>query len=227
NRLIHPRGWRAFMEYGNGIMGDMGIHMLDMARWMLGLGWPKRISSTGGILVDKASKANIPDTQTATFDFGDVTIVWQHRTWGHPPDPKYPWGATFYGDKGTLKVSVFSYDFTPVGEGQPIHRDVTYELDQYPEDRTEKDLERHVAPAIRYHMLDFLKAIESGGRPVADIEEGHISTACCILANISLQLGRSLTWDAANQRVVGDEEANALLRRPYRSPWVHPEPELV
>ncbi|HEY8484853.1 MAG TPA: Gfo/Idh/MocA family oxidoreductase, partial [Longimicrobiales bacterium] len=47
NRLIHPRGWRAFMEYGNGIMGDMGIHMLDMARWMLGLGWPKRISSTG------------------------------------------------------------------------------------------------------------------------------------------------------------------------------------
>jgi predicted dehydrogenase len=227
NRLIHPRGWRAFMEYGNGIMGDMGIHMLDMARWMLGLGWPKRISSTGGILVDKASKANIPDTQTATFDFGDVTIVWQHRTWGHPPDPKYPWGATFYGDKGTLKVSVFSYDFTPVGEGQPIHRDVTYELDQYPEDRTEKDLERHVAPAIRYHMLDFLKAIESGGRPVADIEEGHISTACCILANISLQLGRSLTWDAANQRVVDDEEANALLRRPYRSPWVHPEPELV
>lgn len=227
NRLIHPRGWRAFMEYGNGIVGDMGIHMLDMARWMLGLGWPKRISSTGGILVDKASKANIPDTQTATFDFGDVTIVWQHRTWGHPPDPKYPWGATFYGDKGTLKVSVFSYDFTPVGEGRPIHRDVTYELDRYPEDRTEKDLERHVAPAIRYHMLDFLNAIESGGRPVADIEEGHISTACCILANISLQLGRSLTWDAANQRVVGDAEANGLLRRPYRSPWVHPEPELV
>ena len=65
NPIAHPRGWRAFMEYGNGIMGDMCIHMLDMVRWMLGLGWPKRISSTGGILVDKASKANIPDTQTA------------------------------------------------------------------------------------------------------------------------------------------------------------------
>ena len=63
NPLAHPRGWRAFMEYGNGIVGDMCIHMLDMVRWMLGLGWPKRISSTGGILVDKASKANIPDTQ--------------------------------------------------------------------------------------------------------------------------------------------------------------------
>ena len=70
--LVHPRGWRAFTEYGNGIMGDMCIHMLDMVRWMLGLGWPKRIASTGGILVDKASKANIPDTQTATFDFGDL-----------------------------------------------------------------------------------------------------------------------------------------------------------
>jgi len=60
----HPRGWRAFMEYGNGIVGDMCIHMLDMVRWMLDLGWPKRISSSGGILVDKSSKANITDTQT-------------------------------------------------------------------------------------------------------------------------------------------------------------------
>ena len=57
-------------------------------------------------------------------------------------DPKYPWGATIYGDKGTLKASVQSYDFIPSGGGKPIHRDVTYELEQYPEDKTEKDLER-------------------------------------------------------------------------------------
>ena len=69
NRQVHPRGWRAFMEYGNGIVGDMCIHMLDMVRWMLDLGWPTRIDSTGGIFVDKGSKANISDTQTATFDF--------------------------------------------------------------------------------------------------------------------------------------------------------------
>ena len=56
NSIVHPRGWRAFMEYGNGIMGDMCIHMFDMARWMLELGWPKRISSTGGILVNKGSQ---------------------------------------------------------------------------------------------------------------------------------------------------------------------------
>ena len=118
NPIVHPRGWRAFMEYGNGIMGDMCIHMFDMARWMLELGWPQRISSTGGILVDKESKANIADTQSATFDFGDLEVVWQHRTWGEAADPKYPWAATFYGDKGTLKASVMGYDFIPQGGGQ-------------------------------------------------------------------------------------------------------------
>ncbi|PYV92624.1 MAG: oxidoreductase [Acidobacteria bacterium] len=225
NQLVHPRGWRAFMEYGNGIMGDMCIHMLDMVRWMMDLGWPKRVASTGGILVEKGRKANIPDTQTATFDFGDLTMVWQHRTWGHANDPKYPWGATLYGDKGTLKVSVYGYDFIPLDKGQPVHRDVVYELDQYPEDKTEKELERHVAPAIRHHMQDFLRAIASRGRPVADIEQGYISTASCILANNALQLGRTLTWDAQKQSVVDDKEANELLRRSYRQPWRHPEPE--
>jgi len=222
NKLVHPRSWRAFNEYGNGIMGDMCIHMLDTVRWMMGLGWPKRISSDGGIFVEKASKANIPDTQVATFDFGETTVVWQHRTYGHPDDPKYPWGLTLYGDKGTLKASVMSYDFIPIGDGQPIHRDVTYELEQYPEDKTEKDLEKHVAPAIRHHMQDFLRAIASRGKPVADIEEGHISTTSCILANNAMRLGRTLEWDAQKQMVVGDKEANALLRRPYRRPWVHP-----
>jgi predicted dehydrogenase len=223
NALVHPRRWRAFMEYGNGIVGDMCIHMLDMVRWMLELGWPKRVSSTGGILVDKASKANISDTQTATFDFGDLPVVWQHRTYGHAADPKYPWGATIYGDKGTLKLSVMGYDFIPVGKGEPVHKDVTYEFEQFPVDKTEKDLERHVAPAIRVHMKDFLRAIAERGKPVADIEQGHISTATCILANLSMQLNRSLAWDAEKQQVIGDGDANKLLRRPYRQPWIHPE----
>ena len=228
NPLVHPRRWRAFMEYGNGIVGDMCIHMLDMTRWMMDLGWPKSVSSTGGIMVDKASKANISDTQEATFDFGDVKVVWTHRSWGSAPDPKYPWAAIFYGEKGTLKTSVMSYDFEPLDKNQaPVHKDVTYEFEQYPEDRTEKDLERHVAPAIRGHMRDLLAAIDKRSKPVADIEQGHISTTSCILANMSMKLGRSLTWDPAKRRIVGDEEANRLLRRPYRSPWAHPEPGKV
>ncbi|HYO81381.1 MAG TPA: Gfo/Idh/MocA family oxidoreductase [Bryobacteraceae bacterium] len=229
NELVHPRRWRAFMEYGNGIVGDMCIHMLDMVRWMMNLGHPKSVSSSGGILVDAASKANISDTQSATFDFGDVKVIWQHRSWGHPPDPKYPWGATFYGDKGTLKASVMGYDFVPVEKGaEPVHRDVVYEFEQFPEDKTEKDLERHVAPALRHHMLDFLRAVDNRSKPVADIEQGYISTAACILANLSMQLGgRTLRWDATKGRVVDDAEANKLLTRPYRKPWAHPDPSKV
>ncbi|MCP5119938.1 MAG: gfo/Idh/MocA family oxidoreductase, partial [bacterium] len=194
---------------------DMCIHMFDMVRWMMDLGWPKRISSTGGIFVDKASKANITDTQTATFDYGDLQVVWQHRSWGHPPDPEYPWGATFYGDKGTLKASVHKYDFIPAAKGaRTIHKDVTYELEQYPEDKTEKDLEKHVAPAIRGHMNDLLANIATRGRRVADIEEGYISSTSCILANVAMQLGRTLEWDAVNHGVIADAGANRLLRRP-------------
>ena len=73
-----------------------------------------------------------------------------------------------YGDKGTLKLSVNGYDFIPLG-GKAVHKDVVMELDKYPEDKTEKDLEKHVAPAIRGHMIDLLKAMADRGKPVADI----------------------------------------------------------
>lgn len=229
NKTIHPGRWRNYMEYGNGTIGDMGIHMIDMACWMMDLGWPKRISSTGGNYFHKEGKPNIPDMQTATFDYGDLQITWQHRHFGERPDPKYGWGATFYGEKGTLKAGVYTFDFTPLNGGTPIHREwndanakYPVDSDKFPEDKTEKRIEYHVAPAIREHMKDLLQCIASRARPRADITEGSTSTAMCVLANLSLQLKRSLTWDEAKGRVVGDEEANTLLARPYRAPWVHP-----
>jgi predicted dehydrogenase len=227
NEIVHPGGWRNFTEYSNGIIGDMGVHMFDMARWMLDLGWPRRIHSQGGIQVQTDAKANTADTQTATFDFDDVTMTWQHRSWGTPTDSDYPWAAFFYGDKGTLKASVKQYDFIPEGDGEPLHGDVVYELDEYPVDRTEENLETHVAPALRRHFVDFLESIDTNRQPRADIEEGHISTTSCILANLSRRLGRSLEWDPESGRVKGDEEANRLLSRPYRDPWTHPTPDTV
>jgi predicted dehydrogenase len=222
--LPHRGWWRSYMEYGNGIVGDMCVHMFDGARWMLDLGWPKRISSSGGIFVQKEGKANISDTQTAMFEYEGFNAVWQHRTWGTAPDPDYPWALFIYGDKGTLKINVMRADFIPTGgSSQPIHLDCVYEREQYPEDLTEKDIELHAAPATRHHMLDFLAAIEKRSQPVADIEQGHISTASCILANLSMKVGRTLNYDPAQRIVVGDAEATALLRRPYRAAWQHPE----
>ena len=219
--IHHPRGWRAFMEYGNGIVGDMCVHMLDMTRWLLGLGWPDSVSSVGGIFQDKKSTSNITDTQTATFAYPELNVVWNHRSWGDAVDPSNPWAAIFYGENGTLKASVNGYEFTPRGGNEkPISRQVELELEKYPEDKAEVDLEKHVAPAIRGHMIDLLKCIDAGGKPVADIEEGHISTAACILANLSQESGRTLHWDAEKGEVRGDVEVK--LARPYREPWVHP-----
>ncbi len=221
--LPHKRWWRTFMEYGNGIVGDMCIHMLDTVRWMLNLGWPKRVTSHGGIYVQKEGKSDITDTQVATFEYPDFNVVWQHRTWGVSPDPDYPWALFIHGEKGTLKASTMRADFIPEAKGeQAIHKDVVYEKEKYPEDVTEKDIELNAAPATRLHMKNFLEAIENRGRPVADIEQGHISTASCILANVAMQLGRPLTYDPAKREVPGDAEATALLRRAYRSPWKHP-----
>ena len=220
--LPHRRWWRTFMAYGNGIVGDMCVHMLDTVRWMLDLGWPQRISSEGGIYVQKGGESTISDTQTAIFEYDGLNCVWQHRSWGTPADPDYPWAFTLYGDKGTLKGSVTRYDFIPEGDGKPVHGDAVYEREKFPEDLTEKDIELHAAPATRRHMLDLLAAIKEKKQPVASVEQGHTSTAACILANLSMQTGRPLVYDPQQRIVVGDPEATKLLRRPYREPWQHP-----
>jgi predicted dehydrogenase len=223
NPLVHPRKWRAFIEYGNGIVGDMCIHMYDMVRWMLDLGWPSKVSSAGGIFVEKASKANITDTQTATFEHPKFNVAWTHRTYGSPPDKDYPWAAIIYGEKGTLKASVNKFEFFAKGSAKAtVSGTALFEEEKYPEDKTEKDLERHVASAIRRHWLDFLKARDDRSKPVADIEQGHISSASCILANLSQKLGRTITWDPMKHECVNDDEATKLLKRPYRKPWTHP-----
>jgi predicted dehydrogenase len=225
--LPHGR-WRAFKEYGNGIVGDMCVHMFDGARFLLDLGWPKRVTSTGGILVQKESKATIPDTQNAVFEYDGLNCVWQHRSWGTPVDPNYPWGLKIFGDKGTLMIDTYKYDFLSVEEdGEKIHNDALYEREKYPEDLTEPRMELHAAPATRGHLLNFLKSIEEKAKPIADVSEGHISTASCILANLSLELGRPLAYDPATRRIINDPEATAKLQRNYRAPWIHPDPMKV
>src|SRR5438445_209684 len=126
----------------------MCVHMFDTARWMLKLGWHKRITSEGGIYVQKEGKSNITDTQTATFEYDGFDAVWEHRTWGSPPDPDYPWALFIYGEKGTLKASTMRADFIPLDDkSKPMHFECLYEREQYPEDVTENDIELNAAPS--------------------------------------------------------------------------------
>lgn len=220
---IHPRSWRDFRNFSNGQIGDLCVHMFDVVRYFLDIGWPTTISADGGVFIrDKKSIATIADTQAATFEYPDLQVVWTQRNWGEPADPEYPWGATLYGDKGTLKLSVHSYDFKPHGDGNAEHGDHLDERDKFPEDLKHKETELFASAATRRHMQDFLAARQEKRLPVSNIEQGHISSASCILANLSMDLGRSLKWDATAGKVVGDDEANGRLARPYRAPWVHP-----
>jgi hypothetical protein len=115
------------------------------------------------------------------------------------------------------------WEFIPAGKQEAELSGVALiEEGRFPEERDEKRFEAKAAPATRQHFQNLLGCIAKGGRPVADIEEGHISTASCILANLALETGRVLRYDHATRTIPGDAEATALLQRPYRAPWQHP-----
>jgi predicted dehydrogenase len=217
-------GWRAFREYGNGIVGDMCVHMYDTARWLLNLGWPKKITSTGGIYMFKDSNANISDTQTAIFEHEEYNCVWNHRAWGTWPDQAYPWALFIYGENGTLKISTQSFDFVPTDRKNKTeyHQEALYEKVKFPEDELEPRMELHAAPATRLHFLNMLEAINSNSLPIADINTSHISTASCIMANMSMDIGRSIIYNPSKKIVVNDKQATDLLARKYRKPYIHP-----
>jgi len=220
---IHPVNWRAFRAFGNGYVADLGVHFIDCVRWMLGLSWPKRVMSMGGVFVDKASPATVPDTQSVQWDYGDTLFVWRNREWGELPEGSAgPWGAKLYGEKGTLTLGSLTYEFTPVGGGQKLSGNLDAERMKFPNDAKLLRTDRELVPLTRPNMRDFIAAIEQNRRPVADVEEGYISTSTAILANLSMDLGRPLHWDAKAGHVIGDDAANKRLLRPYRAPWVHP-----
>jgi predicted dehydrogenase len=228
--MKEDKDWRPFMEYGNGSIGNLGVHMVDQARWLLGLGWPDTIHSTGGIYVDKDSSANISDTLLSVFRYPDLDVSWEYRSWGGSPIPQRhwsdQWGTRFVGEQGSLNLTMLEYAFTPAGGGprEGVHMlSKTGNLENI--DFTQ---DGKVYDGVQdRHVLDFMQARQNRSRPIADIEEGHISTASCELANISLQLGRPVRYDPKTRTVPGDTEATRLLARPYRTPWVHPDPETV
>ncbi|MBX6313024.1 MAG: gfo/Idh/MocA family oxidoreductase, partial [Isosphaeraceae bacterium] len=209
NRTIHPKGFRQYLEYANGQLGDWGIHWMDQILWWTEEKYPKTVSSTGGRFI-KQDNTNAPDTQVASFQFESFTAEWEHRLYSGNPAEKHNIGCYFYGTDGTFHMGwLDGWTFYPANPKKaPIHQ--------------EPELHKPDDQNIRELFANFLHCIKTGERPVCDIEIGHRSTNMSLLAMLSLKLGRSIAWDGEKQVIIGDEEANKLLKREYRKPWVYP-----
>ena len=215
---IHPRGFRSYLDYANGTLGDWGIHWMDQILWITGEKWPKKVFSVGGrpikgpaILTAEEQTTDAPDHQLATYKFEQFDVTWEHRQFaGNNAEKGESVGCYFYGEKGTFHLGwQKGWTFYPVSSKE----EVVHEEPKLgkPDDQNIKEL-----------WADFLKAIKAGSRPVSDVEEVHWSTNVALLGMLSYKLGRSIEWDGAKEECVGDPEANKLLRREYRRGWEYP-----
>jgi predicted dehydrogenase len=218
NRGIHPRGHRMYLDYANGHLGDIGIHWFDQVLWITGEKGPRRVFATGGrpvrgapVLTATEQTSDAPDHQVAQYAFERFTMTWESRMFGGNHSEKGDVaGAYFYGTKGTMHLAYRGgWTFYPGDGGTP--------------ERGEAKLNQPDGQNIRELWADFLAAIETGRRPVSDIEEGHRASVCSLLGTISQRLGRSVAWDADRDTIPGDPEAEKLLRRAYRKGWEYPE----
>lgn len=209
NERIHPRGFRQFLHFANGQIGDWGIHWLDQILWWTEEKYPKHVYSTGGRFI-RQDNTDAPDTQFATFEFESFTATWEHRMYAHNRAEQANIGCYFYGTEGTFHMGWRDgWTFYPRDNKKPIlHEDPQLNA---PDDQN-----------IQQLWADFISSIESNSEPVCDIEIGHRSTNMSLLAMLSMKLGRSIEWDGDKERILNDEEANTLLSRPYRAPWVYP-----
>lgn len=214
---IHPRGFRNFLDYANGTLGDWGIHWLDQVLWIMGEKYPKRIFSAGGrsikgppVLTPTEQTSDAPDHQLATYTFEKFDLQWEHRQFaGNATDKGENVGCYFYGTKGIFHQGwQKGWTFYPANGGPVVHEDAK--------------LNEPDAQNIKELWADFLNAIRTGAKPVCDIEEIHLSTNVALLGMMSMKLGRSIEWDGAKELVVGDETANKLLQREYRKGWEYP-----
>jgi predicted dehydrogenase len=193
--------WHWHWDYSTAELGNNGIHALDMVRFLMNLDTPTRISAGGGKFFYDDDQET-PDTHVATFDFPSCSVVWEHRIWSRTGLMGESWGVALYTERGVL---VFDRNGWHIAEG-------TVEAS----DKPDKGFERA-------HLQNFLDCITKGARPSADIEEGHKSTRMCHLGNIALRLSRTLRFDAKTETCLGDREANQLLGRTYRKPFVLPD----
>ncbi len=192
--------WHWFWDLGTGEIGNNGIHGLDVARNVLGVEAPTKISCAGGKYFYDDDQQT-PDTQIATFEFSTgpggaagCTLVWEHRVWEKKGPDDLSYGVSIHGDKGTL---LFKGDGWEVRNG----------------DGAKEAPGKNI---VGEHVKNFLECIRENKTPNADIAIGHASTRLCHLGNIAFRTGRTLQFDAATESLQDDKAANAMLGREYR-----------
>ncbi len=217
NRKVHPGGFRNYLDFANGTLGDWGVHWLDQMLWWSDQQSPRSVYSTGGrpirgeaVLSDSEQTTDAPDCQVATYEFDSFTAIWEHRQFAGVGPEKTSVGCYFFGDKGTFHMGWRDgWTFYPADDNKAvIHQDA--------------ELQQPDGHNIQLLWADFLQAIETGRQPVAGIEIGHQATTLSLLGMLSLKLGRSVRWDGNAERIIDDEEASKLLKREYRAPWTYP-----
>ncbi len=201
---VGHRNWRLEQTSGQGHLYDWGIHLIDATRTILGEKAPRAVSAVGGNF-QLRGKITTPDTLVAQFEFERCPVTWRHRLWGseeHTPEVNN--GVFFYGEKGTVFVTDARWSFTPRGK---IAERKTHEV------KTDMGL---------LHMAEFLEAVRQRKPAPCSIADAHLSTTTVKLGVIAYEAGARITWDPANEQIVGNAAAAKLLRRDYRKPWVHP-----
>lgn len=198
DNLLHYN-WHWLWHWGTGELGNNGVHALDICRWGLGVDYPSRVTSAGGKFRHDDDQET-PDTHIVTYEFeGGRAITWEGLSWSPRGFEGEMFGMTFHGDKGTLVMT---------GNGYKIY------------DMQNKELSAKSGSGDEgLHLANFLACIRDGRRPNADIEDGHKTTLMCHLGNISHRVGRALTTDPKNGRILNDADAQALWGREYRPGW--------
>ncbi|MBL0742780.1 Gfo/Idh/MocA family protein [Chryseolinea lacunae] len=210
NKTMHPKGFRSYLDYANGTLGDWGIHWMDQILWWTEEKHPKKVYSTGGRFI-RQDNTDAPDTQNVIFQFESFTASWEHRQYAGNEAEKTNIGCYFYGTEGTFHMGwLDGWTFYPSDtKKQIIHQDPKLDMPD----------QQNIAAL----WTDFMNAIKTNKLPVCDIEIGQRSTNMSLLGMLSLKLGRGVDWDGEKGVIRNDAEANALLSRAYRGEWKYPQ----
>jgi predicted dehydrogenase len=210
SRNIHPRGWRQYTAFANGQLGDWGPHWFDQILWWAEEKAPRKIFSAATQSI-RGSSQTAPETQTVVYEFEDFICTWEHSLLSQRPQQQGEnVGVYFHGTEGTFHMGWQNgWTFYPADKNKNILSQAA-QLDT-PDQQN-----------IKLVWNDFLNSIKSGRLPFADIEHGRQATNMALLGMVAQQAGKSIEWDAANDRIVNDEAANSYLKRAYRGAWTYP-----